>query len=188
MVPHCCTPHQQPQTVESQSMSPPPTVWIEQKLITGDGDSSQIPAPVNDLREIVPSAPWVPPDVLSSSATRGQRQQDSMDSITAAQEKPSLSEVENAKKQVVTQVSHYAPMSDEEKALDRRVNLKMDFTLLVILAIGFIVRLTWLFLRTTLMFESFLVSTRRMSDSSPRVPLSRMRTSIQMTYRIRFPW
>ncbi|CEL10640.1 hypothetical protein ASPCAL13756 [Aspergillus calidoustus] len=61
-----------------------------------------------------------------------------MDSITTAQEKPSLSEVENAKKQVVTQVSHYAPMSDEEKALDRRVNLKLDFTLLVILAIGFI--------------------------------------------------
>ncbi|KAL2802247.1 major facilitator superfamily domain-containing protein [Aspergillus granulosus] len=61
-----------------------------------------------------------------------------MDSITAAQEKPSLSEVENAKKQVVTQVSHYAPISEEEKALDRRVNLKMDFTLLLILAIGFI--------------------------------------------------
>jgi hypothetical protein len=64
-----------------------------------------------------------------------------MDSITTAQEKPSLSEVENAKKQVVTQVSHYAPMSDDEKALDRRVNLKLDFTLLVILAIGFIVQL-----------------------------------------------
>ncbi|KAL2847202.1 major facilitator superfamily domain-containing protein [Aspergillus pseudoustus] len=61
-----------------------------------------------------------------------------MDSITPAQTKPSLSEVENAKKQIVTQVSHYAPMSEEEKALDRRVNLKMDFTLLLILAIGFI--------------------------------------------------
>jgi hypothetical protein len=170
-------------------MSPPPTVWIEQKLIKGDGDSSKIPAPVNDLREIVPSAPWVPPDVLSSSAIRGQRQQDNMDSITAAQEKPSLSEVEDVKKQVVTQVSHYSPMSDEEKALDRRVNLKMDFTLLVILAIGFIVRLLEQApLRMTLMLDSFLVSIRRMSDSSPRVPLSRMLTSIRMTFRIPFPW
>jgi hypothetical protein len=37
-------------------------------MITGDGDSCKITAPVNDLREIVPSAPWVPPDVLKSIA------------------------------------------------------------------------------------------------------------------------
>ncbi|KAL4966461.1 major facilitator superfamily domain-containing protein [Aspergillus stella-maris] len=61
-----------------------------------------------------------------------------MDAITSAQDKPSLSEVENAKKKVVTEVSHYVPLSEEEKSLDRRVNLKMDFTLLLILAIGFI--------------------------------------------------
>ncbi|KAL4926707.1 major facilitator superfamily domain-containing protein [Aspergillus undulatus] len=61
-----------------------------------------------------------------------------MDIVTSVQDKPSLSEVENAKKKVVTEVSHYVPMSDEEKALDQRVNLKLDFTLLLILAIGFI--------------------------------------------------
>ncbi|KAI9370217.1 major facilitator superfamily domain-containing protein [Aspergillus egyptiacus] len=61
-----------------------------------------------------------------------------MDSITAVQEKPSLAEVEDAKRKVVTEVSHYKPMTEAEKALDRRVNLKLDFTLLLILSIGFI--------------------------------------------------
>ncbi|KAL4915369.1 major facilitator superfamily domain-containing protein [Aspergillus aurantiobrunneus] len=60
-----------------------------------------------------------------------------MDAVTV-QEKPSVAEVEDAKRKVVTEVSHYKPVTDEEKALDRRVNLKMDFTLLLILAIGFI--------------------------------------------------
>jgi hypothetical protein len=55
-------------------------------------------------------------------------------------DKPSLAEVEDAKRVVATEVSHYEPVSEEEKALDRRVNLKMDFILLLILAIGFIVR------------------------------------------------
>lgn len=34
---------------------------------------------------------------------------------------------------------HYQPATDEEKALDRRVNLKLDTTVVLILAIGFIV-------------------------------------------------
>ncbi|KAL4862948.1 hypothetical protein BDV12DRAFT_206863 [Aspergillus spectabilis] len=38
----------------------------------------------------------------------------------------------------VIEVSHYEPATEEERALDRRVNLKIDFTLLLILAIGFI--------------------------------------------------
>ncbi|KAL4801819.1 major facilitator superfamily domain-containing protein [Aspergillus unguis] len=60
-----------------------------------------------------------------------------MDKIT--HEKPSATEVEEAKTVVgATEVSHYEPVTDEEKALDRRVNLKLDFTLLVILAVGFI--------------------------------------------------
>ncbi|KAL4982740.1 major facilitator superfamily domain-containing protein [Aspergillus falconensis] len=61
-----------------------------------------------------------------------------MDTVNPVQEKPSLAEVEDAKKRVVTEVSHYEPISEEEKALDRRVNLKLDFILLLILAIGFI--------------------------------------------------
>ncbi|KAL4812285.1 major facilitator superfamily domain-containing protein [Aspergillus spinulosporus] len=61
-----------------------------------------------------------------------------MDVVTHVQEKPSLAEIEDAKKMVVIEVSHYEALSEEEKALDRRVNLKLDFILLLILAIGFI--------------------------------------------------
>ncbi|KAL4941789.1 hypothetical protein BDV06DRAFT_235820 [Aspergillus oleicola] len=61
-----------------------------------------------------------------------------MDVITSLQDNPSLRDVKDAKKKVVTEVSHYAPMSEEEKSLDRRLNLKMDFTFLFILAVGFI--------------------------------------------------
>ncbi|RDW84106.1 uncharacterized protein DSM5745_04432 [Aspergillus mulundensis] len=61
-----------------------------------------------------------------------------MDAVTAVQEKPSLTEVEDAKNKVVVEVSHYEPLTEEEKALDRRVNFKLDFILLLILAIGFI--------------------------------------------------
>lgn len=60
--------------------------------------------------------------------------------VNPAQDKPSLAELEDVKRVVATEVSHYEPASEEEKALDRRVNLKIDFTLLLILAIGFIVR------------------------------------------------
>lgn len=34
---------------------------------------------------------------------------------------------------------HYEPKTDEEKTLERRVNLKLDMTVVLILAIGFIV-------------------------------------------------
>lgn len=64
----------------------------------------------------------------------------SMEIVTHVQEKPSLAEAEDAKKRVITEVSHYEALSEEEKALDKRVNLKLDFILLLILAIGFIVR------------------------------------------------
>ena len=35
-------------------------------------------------------------------------------------------------------VAHYKPANDEEKALDKRINRKLDFTVLAVLAIGFI--------------------------------------------------
>lgn len=35
-------------------------------------------------------------------------------------------------------VAHYVPVTDEEKALDKSINLKLDFTVLLVLAIGFI--------------------------------------------------
>ncbi len=37
-------------------------------------------------------------------------------------------------------VAHYTPSSEEEKALDTRINWKLDTTVLLILAICFIVR------------------------------------------------
>ncbi|KAL3436069.1 major facilitator superfamily domain-containing protein [Aspergillus tetrazonus] len=61
-----------------------------------------------------------------------------MEIVTHVQEKPSLAEAEDAKKRVITEVSHYEALSEEEKALDKRVNLKLDFILLLILAIGLI--------------------------------------------------
>ncbi|KAF9884622.1 hypothetical protein FE257_001444 [Aspergillus nanangensis] len=57
---------------------------------------------------------------------------------TTPDKKPSLSHVEDAKPQTVSSVPYYAAVTDEEKALDRRVNLKLDVFLLAILAVGFI--------------------------------------------------
>jgi hypothetical protein len=37
--------------------------------------------------------------------------------------------------------THYTPASEAEKALDRRINWKLDFTVLLTLAISFIVKL-----------------------------------------------
>lgn len=34
---------------------------------------------------------------------------------------------------------HYEPETDEEKSLERRVNLKLDMTVVLVLALGFIV-------------------------------------------------
>ncbi|KAL4898077.1 major facilitator superfamily domain-containing protein [Aspergillus ambiguus] len=62
-----------------------------------------------------------------------------MDTVTTTRDKPSPSEVEDAKEeQIVSSVPYYSAATDEEKALDRRVNLKVDIFLLSILAIGFI--------------------------------------------------
>src|SRR6478609_236006 len=36
-------------------------------------------------------------------------------------------------------IAHYLPATDEEKALDKTINRKLDFTVLLILAISFIV-------------------------------------------------
>ncbi len=101
--------------------------------------------------------------------------------VTRAQDKPSLAEVEDAKRVVATEVSHYEPLSEEEKALDRRVNLKMDFILLLILAIGFIVRCS--FCRMPMSNSgSSLESTRPMSDSSQQAPSSTTPIFTQTTF------
>lgn len=63
-----------------------------------------------------------------------------MEQITADSRKQFVAEVEDAKSPVDSEVAHYAPVTEEEKALDRRVNLKLDFTLILFLAVGFIVR------------------------------------------------
>ena len=49
-------------------------------------------------------------------------------------------EVEDAKKPAPSppSVAHYKPVTEEEKALDKRINRKLDFTVLLVLAIGFI--------------------------------------------------
>lgn len=62
-----------------------------------------------------------------------------MDTVTTTYDKPAVTEVEDAKEQIVSSVPYYTAATDEEKALDRRVNLKLDIFLLVILAVGFIV-------------------------------------------------
>jgi MFS transporter, ACS family, DAL5 transporter family protein len=56
--------------------------------------------------------------------------------------KEPIFEVEDVKKGVVHhEVRHYVPITDEEKALDRKVNMKLDAVVLVILSIAFIVSL-----------------------------------------------
>ncbi len=50
-------------------------------------------------------------------------------------------DAEDGKKVVSHEVvTHYTPSSEAEKALDKRINWKLDLTVLVILAICFIVR------------------------------------------------
>jgi hypothetical protein len=58
--------------------------------------------------------------------------------------KPSIAEVEIAKQegfsaQARSTAVHYVPYTEEEKILDRRVNLKFDFCIILILSLGFIV-------------------------------------------------
>ena len=50
-------------------------------------------------------------------------------------------EFEDIKKEQAAQenIAHYLPATDEEKALDKTINRKLDFTVLLILAISFIV-------------------------------------------------
>jgi hypothetical protein len=49
-------------------------------------------------------------------------------------------EIEDPKKAVVQDaVRHYVPVTDEEKALDRKVNMKLDMVVLLILSVSFIV-------------------------------------------------
>ena len=59
-------------------------------------------------------------------------------------DKASIAEVEVAKQdglsaQARSTVAHYVPSTEEEKALDRQVNLKFDFCIILILSLGFIV-------------------------------------------------
>ncbi|KAJ5991681.1 hypothetical protein N7451_007405 [Penicillium sp. IBT 35674x] len=56
-------------------------------------------------------------------------------------DKASIAEVEVAKQEhapVRSRVAHYLPSTEEEKALDRRINLKLDFCIIFILSLGFI--------------------------------------------------
>ncbi len=49
-------------------------------------------------------------------------------------------EVENAKDGGDELVGkHYTPESEEEKALDKKINWKLDFTVLLVLSVSFIV-------------------------------------------------
>jgi hypothetical protein len=55
--------------------------------------------------------------------------------------KVSQVEVEDAKLDIQAQIgTHYAPANEAEKELDRKVNWKLDLTVLMVLAISFIVR------------------------------------------------
>lgn len=56
------------------------------------------------------------------------------------EEEPDLKDVETlAPNRQAAQPTHYEPTTDEERTLDRRVNLKLDFLVLSLLAIEFIV-------------------------------------------------
>lgn len=80
----------------------------------------------------------------------------------------------------------YKPVTDEEKALDRRVNLKLDFCVVAILAINFIVSISAKHIDACpLIKHSCAVSTRPMSVSWPRALFRTMQISNEMTYRIR---
>lgn len=57
----------------------------------------------------------------------------------AVEDEPDLKDVETLASNQPVQATHYEPTTDEEKALDRRVNLKLDFIVLSLLAIEFIV-------------------------------------------------
>lgn len=63
-------------------------------------------------------------------------------SLAITNEKASVAELEFAKHEaapVRSTVAHYAPATEEEKALDRRLNLKFDLYIIVFLSLGFIV-------------------------------------------------
>lgn len=60
---------------------------------------------------------------------------------SATNEKPSIAEIEVAKpsRTLDFAVPQYIAITEEEKALDRRINFKFDFLLILILSLGFIV-------------------------------------------------
>jgi hypothetical protein len=63
-------------------------------------------------------------------------------SLAVTDDKTSVAEVEIAKYEptpVRSTVAYYEPVTEEEKALDRRVNLKFDLCVIVFLSLGFIV-------------------------------------------------
>lgn len=63
-------------------------------------------------------------------------------SLAATNDKTSVAEIEIAKHErppVRSTVAHYVPATEEEKALDRRVNLKFDLCIILFLSLGFIV-------------------------------------------------
>ncbi|CEO58390.1 hypothetical protein PMG11_03119 [Penicillium brasilianum] len=62
-------------------------------------------------------------------------------SLAAINDKPSVAEVEIAKHEgapVRSTVAHYVPATEEEQALDRKVNLKFDLCIILFLSLGFI--------------------------------------------------
>lgn len=57
----------------------------------------------------------------------------------AVEDEPDPKDLENLASNQAVQATHYEPTTDEEKALDKRVNIKLDFIVLSLLAIEFIV-------------------------------------------------
>jgi hypothetical protein len=103
-------------------------------------------------------------------------------SLAANNDKTSVAEVEIAKHEaapVRSTVAHYVPATEEEKALDRRVNLKFDLCIIVFLSLGFIVScyaLSFRHPRTRCLpgDHSFWVLTRQISDMLRLAHLSKM--------------
>ena len=89
--------------------------------------------------------------------------------------------------------SHYEPTTDEEKALDKRVNLKLDFIVLSLLAIEFIVRLSRPLPTNAGSLQTYTecssaVSTRLMLGLWRRAPFRKMRISPLMIFPTLYPW
>jgi hypothetical protein len=104
--------------------------------------------------------------------------------------KPTEVEVEDTKA-VLPQavITHYAPVNEEERELDKRVNWKLDITVLLILSISFIVRERHFrcVINQTNNAPSSVASTRPTSVSWQRAVSSKMPTCTRTTSPTHFP-